>query len=98
MDAYGAGHLRETGDGFFDVGAVEHHEVGQFVDDDDDEGEGVLVFAVVEKRGHGALEELVVLVDVAVAAGGEEFGAGRVMDSSTLERSSIMRSASSSMM
>ena len=42
MNADGAGHLREAGDGFFHVGAVEHHQVGEFVDDDDDVGERLL--------------------------------------------------------
>jgi hypothetical protein len=51
MDADGAGHLREAGDGFFDVGAVEHHQVGELVDDDDDVGQRLLV-DVVEERGH----------------------------------------------
>ncbi len=36
MDADGACHLREAGDGLLDVGAVEHHQVGELVDDDDD--------------------------------------------------------------
>ena len=75
MDADGAGHLREPGDGLFDVGAVEHHQVGQLVDDDDDVGQRLLIFSVVEERGHGALEELVVLVDVADAAGGQQLEA-----------------------
>jgi hypothetical protein len=39
MNADGAGHLRQAGDRLLDVRAVEHHQVGQFVDDDDDVGE-----------------------------------------------------------
>ena len=61
--------------GFFNVGAVEHHEVGQLVDDDDEEGKGLLFLAIVEEGRHRAFEELVVLVDVAYAAAGEELEA-----------------------
>ena len=68
MNADGASHLRKAGDGLLDVGAVEHHQVGQLVDDDDDVGKRLVVLLVVEERGHGALKELVVLVDVSDAA------------------------------
>jgi len=49
MDADGASHLREARDGLFDIGAVEHHEVGELVDDDDDVGKRLVVFAVIEE-------------------------------------------------
>ena len=75
MNADGARHLRETRDGLFDVGAVEHHEVGELVDDDDDVRQRLFVFAVVEERRHGAFKELVVLVDVAHAAAGQQLEA-----------------------
>jgi len=59
MNADGAGHLGETGDGFLDVGAVEHHEVGELVDDDDDEGSGSLSSSASSKReGMGASKSL----------------------------------------
>ena len=45
VNADGARHLREPRDGLFNVGAVEHHQVGQFVDDDDDVGQRLFVFA-----------------------------------------------------
>ena len=63
MDADGARHLGEAGDGFFDVGAVEHHQVGEFVDDDDDVGQRLLVHVVEEVLG-AVVEELVELVDI----------------------------------
>ena len=74
MDADGAGHLGEAGDGLFDVGAVEHHEVGELVDDDHDVGERLLVDVLEEVVG-AVLEELVELVDVADVIGGEELEA-----------------------
>ncbi len=75
MNADGARHLREARDGLFHVGAVEHHQVGELVDDDDDVGQRLLLPAVVEERRHGAFEELVVLVDVAHAAAGQQLEA-----------------------
>src|SRR5882762_4897859 len=44
MDTDGAGHLRQASDGLFDVVGVHHHQVGQFVDHNDQVGKG-LVFA-----------------------------------------------------
>ena len=32
-------HLRQARDRFFDVGTIQHHQVGQLVDDDDDVGQ-----------------------------------------------------------
>ena len=68
VDADSARHLRQPGDGFFDVGLVEHHQVGQFVDDDHDVGQRLFVRCIVEEAGRAVLKELVVLVDVAHAA------------------------------
>ena len=39
VNAHGARHLRQARDGLFNVGAVEHHQVGELVDDDDDVGQ-----------------------------------------------------------
>ena len=36
MDAGGAGHLGDAGNGHFDVGGCDEHEVGQFVNNNDD--------------------------------------------------------------
>ena len=74
MNADCARHLGEAGDGFFDVSAVEHHEVGELVDDDDDVGQRLLVDIVEEVFG-AVFEELVELIDVADVVGGEEFEA-----------------------
>jgi hypothetical protein len=41
MDAGGAGHLGDAGDGHFDIGRGDEHEVGEFIDDDDDVAESV---------------------------------------------------------
>jgi hypothetical protein len=37
VDADGAGHLRQPGDRFLDVAGRHHHQVGELVDDDQDE-------------------------------------------------------------
>ena len=39
MDAGGARHLRDAGDGHLHVGGRDEHEVGQLVNDDDDVGQ-----------------------------------------------------------
>ena len=39
VDADGARHLRQPADRFLDLVARHHHQVGQLVDDDDDEGQ-----------------------------------------------------------
>jgi hypothetical protein len=41
VDARGAGLLRQARDEFLDLLAHHHHQVGQFVDDDDDVGHGL---------------------------------------------------------
>ena len=47
MDADGARHLRQPGDRFLDFVARHHHQVGELVDDDDDEGQRLELVAVV---------------------------------------------------
>ena len=71
MNADGAGHLGETCDGLFDIGAVEHHEVGELVDDDHDVGQRFLV-DVLEEILAAMFKEFVELIDVADVVGGEE--------------------------
>ena len=36
MNSYRSSHLGETCNRFFDVVAVEHHQVGELINDDDD--------------------------------------------------------------
>ena len=48
MNSYGARHLRQTGDGFFHFACGSHHQVGEFVDDDDDKGQRIAVFAATD--------------------------------------------------
>ena len=71
VDAGGAGHLGEALDGAFDVLAGDHHQVGHFVDDDDDEGQRLevellaledrLAGLAVEAGLHGAGDDLALL-------------------------------------
>ena len=75
MNADGTRHLRETRDGLFHVGAVEHHEVGKLVDDDDDIRQRLFVLFFVEERRHDAFKQLVVLFNIADAARGQQFEA-----------------------
>ena len=49
VNADRARHLRQSRDRLFDVAAVEHHQVGQFVDDDDDVGKRPLFAGIVEQ-------------------------------------------------
>ena len=73
MDADSARHLSETRDGLFHVAAVEHHEIGQLVDDDHDVGQRLFFRAIFKQtRSVVAFEELVVLVDIAHALFGEQ--------------------------
>ena len=68
MNADGARHLRQPRDGLFHVGLVEHHQVGQLVDDDQNLGQRlVLVFVLVFEQARRVVKELVVLVEVAHA-------------------------------
>ena len=78
MNANGAGHLRQAGDRFFHPVGIDHHKVGQLVDDDDQVGEGLVLFFVhvVEKGERLAFVKCaVVLFDIADAALGQEFQA-----------------------
>ena len=72
MDAHGAGHLGEAGDGLLHLVRAHHHEVGQLVDDDHDvverlQGLAFLVLALLLLRP----DDVVELLDVAHALGGE---------------------------
>ena len=76
MNAYGARHLRKARDGFFHVVGVDHHQVGQLVDNDDEVGKRLVfgLFDIVEQRKRlFLLECAVVLVDIANAALCEQF-------------------------
>ncbi len=76
VNADGARHLRQARDGSFDVLPVEHHQVGQLVDDDDDVGQRTRVLVALRRRGwRCAIEEAVVLIDVAHALCGQHFQA-----------------------
>jgi hypothetical protein len=73
MNADGAGHLGEARDGFFDVGLVDHHEVGELIDDDHDVRQRLLfLLGLVEEGGRGGVKQTVILLDVADAARGEQ--------------------------
>jgi hypothetical protein len=74
MNADGTGHLRQPGDGFLDIGTIEHHEVGQLIDDDDDVRQRFLIH-ILEEIFAAVIEELVELIDVAHMVGSEEFQA-----------------------
>ncbi len=68
MDTHGARHLRQPRDGFLHVVGVDHHQVRQFVDHDDQVGKRFVLafFNVLEKRERlRLLERAVVLVNVA---------------------------------
>ena len=67
VNADRARHLRQPRDRRFDVRPVQHHQVGQLVDDDDDVGQRPRLAAFFEQAGRARLEQLVVLIDVADA-------------------------------
>ncbi len=73
MNAHGARHLRQPGDGFFHVAGIEHHQVGQLVDDDDNV-RNRLVFGVFFEQTRRAIlfEQAVVLIDIAYAFGSQQ--------------------------
>src|SRR5262249_26332356 len=78
VDPDRARHLRQAGDRFLYIVAIEHHQVRKFVDDDDDVGNRTVlaVLPVAEQAGRLlVVERLVVLVDVADAAVGEQLQA-----------------------
>ncbi len=51
VNADGARHLRQARDGFLHVGAVHHHQVGEFVHDDDDVGQRLLLLPSSNSEG-----------------------------------------------
>ena len=69
VDADGARHLREPRDRLLDLVARDHHQVGELVDDDDDEAERLGLLAVLRRPllGDLLLDVPVVLLDVADA-------------------------------
>ncbi len=72
VDADGARHLREAADRLLDLLAGHHHQVGQLVDDDDDEGQRLAARLAVRALGVGLLGQrrphvAVELLDVADA-------------------------------
>ena len=73
VDADGARHLREARDRLFDLVARHHHQVGELVDDDDDEGQRLQLLAVLGRLslGERRADVAVVLLDVADAFGRE---------------------------
>ena len=73
VDADGARHLREPRDRLLDLVAGDHHQVGQLVDDDDDEGQRLGRLAVLRRPlfGDRLLDVAVVLLDVPDAFGRE---------------------------
>ena len=73
MNPDGACHLREAGDRFFDLIARDHHEVGQFVDDDDNERQGLGRLRVLGRAlfSQPLVYVAVVLVDVSDPFRGE---------------------------
>ena len=64
VDPHGAGHLGQPADDFFEVRRRDHHQIRQFVDDDDDVGERAVRVLRVER------------LDVPNAVGGEQRVAG----------------------
>ena len=64
MNPNGASHLRQACDRFFDIGTIEHHQVGELIDDDDDVGQGFLI-DIFEEILAAMFEQLVELIDVA---------------------------------
>ncbi len=78
----GARHLRQARDAFFDVGAFQHHQVGQLVDQDQDVGNlfQSSLFRSLLRTGCAAAacnlaHLLVVLIDVANALRRQQFQA-----------------------
>ena len=74
VNADRTGHLGDSGDRLFDIARRDHHEVGEFVDDDEHERQALVLewLAVLvdltQSRLHGALVDgLVVARDVAEA-------------------------------
>jgi hypothetical protein len=51
MNARGARHLRDAGDGHFHIGGRDEHQVGQLVNDDDDVGLSFSGMTMSSSRG-----------------------------------------------
>ena len=65
MNADSPRHLRQTGYGFFDVARVEHHQIGEFVDDDDNVGNRAFFGVFGEQAACcNFVKESVVLIDI----------------------------------
>src|SRR5205823_12410427 len=81
MHPDGASHLRETRDALFHIGPLNHHQIGEFVYEDEYEGQwfcAVIILRIAEESS-GLLPHLrhlaVVLLDVAHALCGEQLEA-----------------------
>src|SRR5208282_1738481 len=74
MNADGSRHLRQPGDGLFHIVAIEHHQISQLVDDDDDLWNGSFIGGrfLAEEAGR-VVEQAVIAVNVADAFRGEQF-------------------------
>src|SRR5262249_10462783 len=70
MNSHRPSHLCQAGDRFFDVVGVDHHQVGQLVDDNYEIGEWLVfgVHVVEQSRLAALLECAIVLIDVTNAA------------------------------
>src|SRR5581483_7269489 len=96
VHAHSARHLGEAGDGFFDIASFEHHQVGQFIDQDQHVWQWLefvlrprgTVFFVEKVTGLIAefADFLVVLIDVADALLGEEAEAALHFEDGILQR------------
>jgi hypothetical protein len=74
MDADGAGHLREPGDGLLDFIARYHHQVGEFIDHHDDERQRPGCVGILRRAAAFLDHETnvaVVLLDVSDTLGGQ---------------------------
>ena len=73
VNAHRARHLRQPRDRLFHVTRIEHHQVGQFVDDDYDVGKGRVVGVFFKQAGRApVVKQPVVLVDIAHALGSQK--------------------------
>ena len=75
MDPDSARHLCESRNRFFNVLPVEHHQVGEFVEDDDDVWKRLVLAVLVKQTRRVFCKELVVLIDVADALLGQQLQA-----------------------
>ena len=49
MESHRTRHLRQPGHRLLNVAGVEHHQIGQFVNDDDNVGQGALIGIFTEQ-------------------------------------------------